>query len=825
MKINATNYKIRIEPDLETFKFSGSCEILLESTDPLTEVSLNILELAIWNCKVKVDGGFVDCSFFVSPDKEEMLVFLPGKISGEIILRIDYMGLISDKMAGFYRSKYTGDKKVKYLAVTQFEESDARRAFPSFDHPSKKAAFDLEMIIDEGLTAISNCPITEEYSLDNGKKSVRFLKTPVMSTYLVFFGVGEFEFIEDSGHPVVRVAALPGMTRYAEFGLEFGRKSLQFCEEHYGVKYPLPKLDFIAIPDFAFGAMENWGAITFRENLLLHFPDITSKAGEERICEVIAHEIAHQWFGNLVTPSDWKYLWLNESFATYYGYCVVNHFHPEWDEWDQFLHSQTETALDRDALLETIPIEIPGGEHVVINTSTAPIIYNKGGSILRQIKEYIGDTGFEKGLGHYLKKYEYSCASSRHLWESYDEVLDKPITKLMRSWVEQEGYPIIEAKRDGNRLVFTQKRFSYLPNKSDQEWLIPIILRIFYQDGRSSVETFLLENRQKGIDVGNDIFAYKVNDGQTGFYRVKYGDKGNIYELGKKVLSKDLAPEDRWGLQNDLYALVRCGDATIDDYLSFLSNYAGEDAFLPLISIANNLFQAYLVMEGEARNNIALMGKSLFEDVLSRIRYEPHMIERHTLSILRDQIMRHAVLYGSKDIGEFLLDRFSSLMAGQVVHPDILKSVMQIGALNGGHEVFEWFDKRLKSSNSEHDRMNVLAALGSFKDPALIERAQDYVLKEVPNRNKFILITAMASNPHAVPFMWDWYRSRTDVLEQFHPLHYERVIAGIIPICGLGKEEDVAGFFQDYPAGKNLAEESIRLSLERLIINSKMRGL
>jgi tricorn protease interacting factor F2/3 len=233
-----------------------------------------------------------------------------------------------------------------------------------------------------------------------------------MSTYLVFFGVGEFEFTHDEKDDRVRVATLPGMQAFAHFGADLGRKSLEFSESYYGIAYPLPKMDLIAIPDFAFGAMENWGAITFRENLLLHYPDVTSKSGEERIFEVIAHEIAHQWFGNLVTPSDWKYLWLNESFATFFGFGVVDHYCPDWDTWQQFLYSMTGPALTRDALHETFAIEIPGGEHVVINSSTAPIIYNKGGSILRQIRGYIGEDSFKQGLQHYLKTYEYDCAAS-----------------------------------------------------------------------------------------------------------------------------------------------------------------------------------------------------------------------------------------------------------------------------------------------------------------------------------------------------------------------------------------------------------------------------
>jgi tricorn protease interacting factor F2/3 len=335
------NYQIHLIPDFDNFTFTGNVTLIVEAQTAIEELCLNILELTIFSCAVELNDDFVECAFETDTEKEELKILLPQKIEGDIRIKIRYEGMINDKMAGFYRSQYVSSEKTKHIAVTQFEESDARRAFPCMDHPGKKATFDIIMDVDKDLVAISNADISEETQLDNGKKRVRFEQTPKMSTYLVFFGVGEFEFTRDTKDPRVRAVTLPGMKSYAKFGLAFGRKSLAFSEAYYGIPYPLPKMDLIAIPDFAFGAMENWGAITFRENLLLHYPDITSKSGEERICEVIAHEIAHQWFGNLVTPSDWKYLWLNESFATYFGYGVVDHYYPQWETWQQFLYGQT----------------------------------------------------------------------------------------------------------------------------------------------------------------------------------------------------------------------------------------------------------------------------------------------------------------------------------------------------------------------------------------------------------------------------------------------------------------------------------------------------
>lgn len=822
-ELRPVHYKIHLEPDLETFRFLAWTEMLLESEDPTEEISLDAVGLAVWSCKAAEGDALKDCPFTLDPGQEELKVFLPERMQGRIRLKIDYMGHINDGMSGFYRTSYRVGELTRHAAVTQFEESDARRAFPCLDHPRMKATFDLEMVIDERLTALSNGPVTEEMRIGGGKKLVRFKRTPRMSTYLLFFGLGEFEFISHPDDLRVRVVASPGMTRYGGFALDFGVKSLEYCEAYYGIGYPLPKLDLIAVPDFAAGAMENWGAIAFRENLLLHFPEITSRAGEERICEVIAHEIAHQWFGNLVTPSEWKYLWLNESFATFFAYGVVDHYHPEWDMWDQFLEVQTDAALKRDALHETFPIEIPGGEHVVINVGTAPIIYNKGGSVLRQIRGYLGEESFRGGLGSYLNQNQYGSASSRHLWEALEEVSGEPVTDLMRSWIEQPGHPLLEARREGERLLLTQKRFTYLPNDSDQTWLTPATVRVFYEDGRSETKSTILKEKEGTIELGAGCKAFKVNDEQTGFYRVRYLSRADAEPLEKGVREKRLSSRDRWGLQNDLYALTTAGVADMEEYLAFLQNYENEDAPLPILSIAGNLYHAYLVFEGETRERVSGFGKPFLERVLSRIGFTPDPQEKASITVLRDQVLFQAVLYGSKEIEAFALDRFSSLLKGGTVHPDISRSVMQAGAWAGGEKAFDWLTGRLESAESEHERMNVLAALGCFSSPSLIGGAQRFVLDSVPNRNKFIPVSSMAHNPAALPQMWDWYVNHLDALEQFHPIHYERVITAIVPFAGIHRKKEVEDFFKRYLEKGEKAKDAVRLSLERLEIHSRMK--
>jgi tricorn protease interacting factor F2/3 len=817
------HYRLHLEPDLKRFRFAGRVEIEMQSAAPVKEIPLNAVELALWDCRVGAGTDSVRCAFVTDPEKERMTVLLPSESTGRITLKIEYEGVINDKMAGFYRSRYTREGVRKVAAVTQFEENDARRAFPCFDHPARKATFDVAIVVEEGLTAISNNPVSEELLLEDGRKLIRFQTTPIMSTYLLFFGVGEFDFIEDPGPVLIRLAAAPGMTKHGGFALGFSRKALAFSEEYYGIPYPLPKLDLIAVSDFAAGAMENWGAITFRENLLLRDPEKTSKAGEERICEVIAHEIAHQWFGNLVTPSEWEYLWLNESFATYFGFGVVDHYYPEWDVWGRFLNNTTNVAFERDALNRTIPIEIPGGGHVVIDVSTAPIIYNKGGSLLRQVEGYVGSDGFREGLRHYLRKHAYGTATSHDLWDSFEKVSARPVGRMIRNWIEQPGYPIVEAGRKGNELHLRQERFTFLPGDAAGEWMIPIAVKLFLQGGTVETLELLMESRSVSVPVGEDTLAYLVNAGQTGFYRVRYMDRENLQELGRRVGRKELAADERWGLQNDLYALVKRGDAAPGEYLAFLQHYSEEDGFLPLVSISDHLYHAFMACDEKVREEAASSGRGLSEKVLSKIGYDPAAGEEHALSILREQLLWHAALYGSREALSFGRERFKTLCEGKGIHPDIMRSVMQIGALVGGAETFEWFERSFAESGNEHERINILMAMGAFSNPESIRKGLKFVLEEVPDRNKFILIGSMAANPVAVPGLWDWYLSSLPRLESLHPVHYERVIAAIVPWSGLGREEEVKSFFEEYVKRHEKLKDVIGLSLERLEIHSRMR--
>ncbi|MCF8111941.1 MAG: M1 family metallopeptidase [Desulfobacteraceae bacterium] len=824
--IYPVSYRITIEPDLNRRDFKGSAELILKAQTPAARIELNSLELAVMRCEYKSQNDWITSGFTVKPGAETLEIHLPEEAEGEIEIRIHYYGRINDKMAGFYRSIVKTEQGSETIAVTQFQESDARRAFPCMDHPLFKAEFELSLVIDKNLTAVSNMPVASETPHRDGKKQVTFQKTPPMSTYLVFFAMGSFSLVTDELDRRVRAAAAAGMESGVHYSLSFARKALHYCEDYFRIPYPLPKLDLIAVPDFAFGAMENWGAVTFRENLVRHEPGYTSAEGEERICEVIAHEIVHQWFGNLVTPRDWKYLWLNESFATFFGYEVVNSHHPDWQTWEEFLESQTGSALSRDGLTDTSAIEIRGGDHVVINSATAPVIYSKGGSILRQIKNYVGDEGFRAALNSFLEKHAYGCSSSNDLWAAMEEKSGKPIEHIMKQWITLAGHPLVCAERRQNTLLLSQQRFTYLPSRSPdaQAWPIPLSIRLYGEKGESREKTFIFDTKECRIKLDDDVEAYKINDLQSGFYRVMYMDHGNLEQLGEMTQKRILPETDRWGLENDLFALALSGRISLPEYLNHLSWCETETAPLPVSGKLNHLHALMLITKGNARKAVSATTALHLSGALNRLGAEPAANEPHGISRLRNLLIWQSAILEISGTIDIALARFNELAAGKDVHPDIIRGVMQAAAWTGNEKTFQWLVQRIETSLSEHDRLNCLRALGCFSDKNLVKKALSYVLESVPDRNKFVTVAQMSTNPAAAPCLWDWYKKSATGLQSLHPIIHERVISSVVPVGGLVKPEEVTAYFEKYLKENPPAADTVRMCLEKLDINHRFKS-
>ncbi|MFX0133639.1 MAG: M1 family metallopeptidase, partial [Candidatus Hodarchaeota archaeon] len=761
-------------------------------------------------------------SFLEDPEQELLTIQLPVKSKGEIKVLIDYTGEIRNDMRGFYRSRYSKNGEDQFIAVTQFEETEARRCFPCFDHPKYKATFDIEMVVDKNLVAISNTPVVEEKILGDQKKIVKFQKTEKMSTYLLFFGVGEFEFVEDPGEILVRVVTTPGKSKYADVGLKFSRKALTWLEEYYDIKLPLPKIDHIAVADFAFGAMENWGAITYRENLILFYPEKTNKATLEFMYEVIAHELTHQWFGDLVTPNDWQYLWLNESFATLFGYIITANFYPDWGIWENFALGTIAAAFARDSLIETFPIELPSGERARITQSTAPIIYSKGGAVLLMLKSYLGEK-FKIGIRHYLKKYEYATASSDDFWAAFEEVSKEPISEMMKGWIKQAGYPLIEVERKDSTLYLTQSRFTFLPHKNSQKWTIPIQISVHYSNGKSKIIKKLIKQKNEEIDLEGEVIAYKINYEQTGFYRVKYKDQTNLKELYSLISNKKLPPLDRWGLEDDFFSFVLRGTITFLEYLEFLDNFLDEDSPLPLESIISHLYFSYNIIEGSLREKIKKIGKKISERILEKIGYEPKPDELHAISNLRSMTVWTSVIFGSQGTKNFALNQFLKIQNGESVHADIRGPVMRVASYLDEKNC-NWLIQNFEKIDNEPERINFVTALGSVKEDYM-DKVLKFTIEKIPLRNKFYPIVLMTRNPNTSPLMWDWFVANVKDVEKFHPSHYERILDAIVSLGGVGKEEEVKKFFKSYDIKEETLRDVLKMSLEKLKINNKLRKM
>ena len=424
MKVNT--YSILLDVDSKSHSFAGHETISLQVDNE--QVILNSVDLDI--AKISIEGK--NTGFTVDKEKEE--VAIEGKHSGEIELEIEFSGKITGTLTGLYLANTPETE----FYTTQFESSGARRVFPAIDNPGYKAEFHLTLKLDESLDAISNMPVKSEKK-EEGKKVIEFEKTPRMSTYLLYIGIGKFDSRSKKFRDVDIILSAPkGHLTESNYPIDVAENSLKYYEGYFDINYVLPKMHLISVPEFAAGAMENWGAITFREVLLM-VDESTSTSVRKTIAEVIAHEIAHQWFGNLVTMKWWNDLWLNESFATFMSYKMVNEMYPEWDTWGDFVMLRTSGALKGDALVNSHPIDAEVKNPNEVAQIFDEISYGKGGSILRMIESYVGHDNFRDGIRKYLKDHSYDNAKGTDLWTSIGNISDQPVNRIMEAWIKKKG--------------------------------------------------------------------------------------------------------------------------------------------------------------------------------------------------------------------------------------------------------------------------------------------------------------------------------------------------------------------------------------------------
>ncbi|HJT10498.1 MAG TPA: M1 family metallopeptidase [Candidatus Nitrosotalea sp.] len=812
------NYDLEFEPDFGKFKFRGKEKIRIKISKSTKQIVLHSAELEINECIVVWNEKRLKAKVRLDEKNEELALTLPEKISGKAVLEIDFVGTLNDKLVGFYRSKYEYKGKEKHLATTQFEAADARRAFPCWDEPEAKATFDVSLVVDNHLTAISNMPVASKKRI--GKKTLyRFDQTPIMSTYLLYLGVGEFEFLQGKlGKTLVRIITTKGKKQQGKMALVFTKQFLSYFQKYFKIPYPLPKLDMIAIPDFASGAMENWGAITFRETVLLYDPKTSSTDTLQHIAEVVAHELAHQWFGNLVTMKWWNDLWLNESFATFMATKAVDKIYPRWDFWDQFLISEMTGGLSLDSLKSSHPIDVDVKSPADVRQIFDEISYNKGGSVLMMLEDFIGQETFRNGLHSYLKKHEYSNATTEDLWNSLGTASRKPVRKMMNTWVRQIGYPIIEANAVDSKIKLSQKRFLFESDSKQQRghWMIPISIRM---EG-GVVKKMMTEN---SIAIPYDGRWFKVNDGQKGFYRVKY-DEASLEKLGRLVEEKKISNLDRWSIHHDLTALVLSNQYPLKHYLDFVRHYEEEDDYVVLSDIVGFLNFLYVALSGEKFwDEIKEFNHHFMSMIFQRLGWDPAKGEKSTYALLRSALINSLGKLDDKEIYDESQLRFSHLLKTKSLNPDLRSPVYSTVAWNGNLKTYQQLVSMYRKAETQEEKVRFLGALSNFKEKQLLTKTLAFTLsKDVRTQSLFVPIARMIANPYGKDLVWPWIRKNwRGLVKKFgvgNPL-LNRIIGSVSVMSDVKKEKEIRQFFTKHNVPGT--EMKLAQSLERIRIHAK----
>jgi puromycin-sensitive aminopeptidase len=818
-------YDLTISPDLRARTFVGRVTVTVDVTEPLAQIVCNANELEIHKAWVVDSSGTQTSAINIAHDAEAERVTISTERTipvGQAKVTYEFVGTLNDKLAGFYASTYTDDAgTVHTIAATQFESTDARKAFPCWDEPDLKAIFSVTLIVDAGLTAVSNEPIKHETVMASGKRSVTFDDSMVMSTYLVCFVVGELEATEvmDVDGIPLRVVYRPGMGHLTGFALEIGAFSLRYFQEYYGIAYPGKKMDLIALPDFAAGAMENVGAVTFREMLLLVDPAKASHLELERIADVVAHEIAHMWFGDLVTMSWWNGLWLNEAFATYAEIACAAAFRPEWDRWTSFGVYRS-AAMSVDALHATRPIEFP-----VISPSDADgmfdvLTYEKGASILRMLEQYLGEDKFREGVRHYLNKHAYGNSETTDLFESLEEVSGEPVAEMMNGWVFTGGFPLVSAAAEQGGALLSQQPFTYLPDGPDSTWLVPVLWRSAGSSATSATPSGRsLLGRVDSVSIPSGDGPVVVNAGGHGFYRVRYDA-----ELAKRLSAVfgTLPPIERYGLVNDTWASVLAGAVGVDAFIALLPLIRGERDPNVWAAAIGGLSAINQIAADDSRAQLRALIADTAHPALHDLGWEAKPQESAQDAQLRGALIS---LLGGVGAHQETRNAAAGLVAQAVagsLSPDVAAAVITVAARNGDAALWNTYNETRKTA-SPLETIRYLQALTGFEDATLRQQTLDLILSDqVRSQDSPYAFIRMCADQVNGPHAWAALRDHWDSYSASIPSNtVGRLVDGLTLRTEPGLSNEITAFFAARPIPQ--AGKAIEQKLELLSVNQRLR--
>lgn len=831
-------YSLTLTPDLELFTFSGEENIEIEITQPTTKLVVNAAEIEVKSASLVLQGGNVIriASIDYDEPKETVTFSLANSVEpGRARLDVEFTGILNDRLHGFYRSTYQSpDGQQRTMAATQFEPTDARRAFPCWDEPSIKASFEVTLVVPQNVAAVSNMPIVAEAHLENGTKNIRYQETPKMSTYLLAFIVGEMESIEATtdGGTLIRVFTTPGKVEQGRFALDVAVRLLDYYNDYFGIPFPLEKLDHLAIPDFAAGAMENWGAITYREVALLYDPDNSASAAKERIAEVVAHEMAHMWFGDLVTMAWWNDLWLNESFASWMAFKAVDQLFPEWNMWTQFIAMDLNAGMALDGLENSHPIEQEVKDPSEINQLFDAISYSKGASIIRMLEQFISPETFRQGLHDYLANHTYGNARGIELWQAMQDVSGQPIVAMMASWIGQTGYPVVEAKIDRSqdtwRVDLHQQRFLYAGLKEDSTlWQVPVAV---VSGETSSQDRMVLGERSAVLHLQNSTPSsaatwIKLNPGHTAFYRTVYEDSDWV-ALIAAVESQELSASDRLGLEADAYALARARVISATQFLELANAYRNEEEFAVWADLVGSLRAVdMLVAQESVSEEYRALARDILRPVVRKMGWDPVPGESHLNAMLRNTVIGGLGAFGDQEILEEASHRFLRYLEDPSSLPADIRSVVYgLAAQNGDTNTYESIHNLAKEEQFQEERLRLYGALTRFSSGELINQTLGLSLTdEVRSQDTVSLITQTTGNRNrGTRLAWDFVKENWTEMDRRYGqggFAMMRLVSMAGGFTTIEEHHEVEEFFKEHPVPS--ATRTIQQALERIDLNAK----
>ena len=795
--VKPQHYKLRLTPDLKTATFTGEETVDVVISEPVDGVTLNSAEIKFQSVTATLNGKALQAKVTEDAEKEQATFDFGTKLpAGKLTLAISYTGILNNELRGFYLSKTS---KRNY-AVTQFESTDARRAFPSFDEPAFKATFDVTLVVDKDDTAISNTNIISDKPQEDGTRhAITFAVTPKMSTYLVAFLVGDFKCLSGASDGVPnRVCATPDQVQYGAFALSAAEYALHYYNNYFGIKYPMPKLDMIAIPDFEAGAMENFGAITYRESDLLLDSKHASVGAQTRVGLVVTHEMAHQWFGDMVTMQWWDNLWLNEGFATWMENKPLESWKPEWFMSQQVARDNQGT-LDLDAEHITRTIRAKAETPSEINEMFDGISYGKAGGVLLMVEHYLGEETFRQGVHNYLAAHLFNNATAEDFWSAQTAVSHKPVDKIMDSFVSEAGEPVLTfADPNGATVAVTQQRFFLnAGNKAGapQQWTIPVCFKAGTQ---SKCEVLSPGLQQLATPATPLLFA---NADGKGYYRSAY--PADIFQNIVAKVESDLTPEERISLLGDQWALTRNGKTSVDAYLNLVSAVKGDSNASVLDSVAGSLgtINARIADSKEERAQLAAWVRTQFLPAFKALGEVP-ITGTPAKRTLRARLLSLVAGLGkdSEAIAEAKAIALRGIADPTSVDPTIFETALAVAVPTGDEALFNTLQKTSTEASDPQLRSRALYALARFTDPSIERRALEYAVSgKVRNQDAASFIAAELAATDTRELAWQFIQQNWDkVAAQVTTSSGAYIVGAAGSFCSADKAEEVASFFNSH---------------------------